>query len=177
MFAKTYRVWRLFSHSKSIADLNLFGVVGLLFIPEVILLILWSAIDPPSIVSSIDPNTGLPHQVCSYNPTAFIIVDLCYKIVILLSGVFLAVTTKDFDYKYNESGAIGASVYTISLTCTVTIAIIIFIGGQFVTFVMIMLTICVAAGLPVVLYAAKLLIAWKKGSESFESKNKERQDD
>ena len=111
--------------SKPISDLQLFGVVGLLLVPEVLLLILWSAIDPPSIEHAYDPNLNLYHDICSYYPIPFIIIDLAYKSLILLMGVFLAVSTRGYDSLYNEASIIGISIYTIALLLITAIAIII----------------------------------------------------
>jgi len=86
-------------------------------------LVLYSAIEPPSVYSQPDPTNAAAEQLlCSSNPILLGIL-IAVKCVMLVFGVFLAITTRKVSSVFNESKMIALSIYNMALIAALVIPI------------------------------------------------------
>ncbi|KAJ8910269.1 hypothetical protein NQ315_014003, partial [Exocentrus adspersus] len=140
MFAKTYRVHRLFTYlgaglvkDKLLKDKQLIGLISIPLIIDGLILALWVAIDPMQRqlynltleVSIIDPGVVYQPQVevcSSQNTTGWYVALFGYKSIILIMGVFMAWKTRHVNIEaLNDSQYIGICVYSAVFSTAIVI--------------------------------------------------------
>ncbi|KXS10949.1 hypothetical protein M427DRAFT_36417 [Gonapodya prolifera JEL478] len=118
--AKLYRIWNVFE-SVGTKKLNLrtsalFGIVGAITAPEVVLGIVWMIVDPPSFVKLVT-DSDVRMQICRSKSeminTAFFWAILAYNVVLLLAGLTLAWLSRNAYDRFNESREIGIGFMNI----------------------------------------------------------------
>ncbi|KAJ8044510.1 Gamma-aminobutyric acid type B receptor subunit 1 [Holothuria leucospilota] len=128
IFCKIWRVYKVANFKSGprrvvIKDSKLFGIVGILLLPDVLLLSLWTIIDPLEPESyEIDLYNYILHCNCKFF-NAWAILLGAYKGLILVIGVFLAWETRNVEISaLNDSKSIGLCIYTTTLLCVIGIA-------------------------------------------------------
>ncbi|XP_061729709.1 gamma-aminobutyric acid type B receptor subunit 2 [Cydia pomonella] len=142
MFAKTYRVHRIFVSNRSgvcktklLQDTPLISLVCALLLLDGLLVTLWAALDPmqrqlknlTQEISADDRSVVYQPQieVCkSQNTTGWLCALYAYKGLLLLVGVYMAWETRNVKISaLNDSKYIGISVYSVVITSTSVVVI------------------------------------------------------
>ncbi|XP_068632581.1 gamma-aminobutyric acid type B receptor subunit 2 [Battus philenor] len=142
MFAKTYRVHRIFISNRSgvcktklLQDTPLISLVCALLLIDGLIVTLWAIIDPMERhlknltieISSTDRSVVYQPQieVCkSHNMTGWLCALYAYKGLLLLVGVYMAWETRHVKISaLNDSKYIGISVYSVVITSTSVVVI------------------------------------------------------
>ncbi|XP_063357880.1 gamma-aminobutyric acid type B receptor subunit 2 [Cydia amplana] len=142
MFAKTYRVHRIFVSNRSgmcktklLQDTPLISLVCALLLLDGLLVTLWAALDPmqrqlknlTQEISAADRSVVYQPQieVCkSQNTTGWLCALYAYKGLLLLVGVYMAWETRNVKISaLNDSKYIGISVYSVVITSTSVVVI------------------------------------------------------
>lgn len=126
MLAKTFRIWKIFDNSKLRARRlltgHLMGMSAAVISVNLILLIIWTAVDPLKPIS-LENN----YYFCgSYNnnfQTGFIIVFAVYNGLLLILGSFLSYKTRSVVSSFNESTYIAYTMYNFLLCMAVLLPI------------------------------------------------------
>lgn len=129
IFAKSYRIFRIFKNSAatalSISDKDLFYVTGVVLVIEIILLSIYSfssGILGPVVVQSTS-DIYYKYRVCLVPSRAiqitFTILIHAFNIIILILIAILAFLTRNIDNSYSEARSIAYAVY-----CTILFQII-----------------------------------------------------
>jgi len=119
LFVKNYRVAQIFYNTNEklksieVSDCQLFGYLSVGVGILAVYMILWGVIDPPRAGRQTDTNdSNLYYDVCTSNIgwyVALVVVELAF----LMVGVIIAWQIRDAPTKFNESKAIGTSLYAI----------------------------------------------------------------
>ncbi|KAL9973239.1 hypothetical protein ACROYT_G019663 [Oculina patagonica] len=140
MFSKTWRVHQIFTNirkiRKVVRDSDLFRLLGALVFVDVLLLVIWMTLHPPSrkviqpdgaqtISEDRDHKTVLYREECvGPHFTAWIIVFYTFHSLLLIFGLFLAFETRKVSIPaLNDSRLIGISVYNVVLLCAVGVPV------------------------------------------------------
>ncbi|CAH2077063.1 unnamed protein product, partial [Iphiclides podalirius] len=142
MFAKTYRVHRIFISNRSgvcktklLQDTPLISLVCALLVIDGLIVTLWATLDPMERhlknltveISATDRSVVYQPQieVCkSQNTTGWLCVLYAYKGLLLLVGVYMAWETRHVKISaLNDSKYIGISVYSVVITSTSVVVI------------------------------------------------------
>jgi hypothetical protein len=134
---------------------HLYIMLSILIVIEVILLAISSGVSPMSIVAqatSVDAHweyviaCNSPYRYsspryctamvvlathCGFawpNRNTFSAIDIAYKALLVVYGVFLAFEIKDIDRNYNESKFLAIVIYNLAITCVVAGPLVIFLG-------------------------------------------------
>ena len=119
LFAKTFRVWRLLSsksmkaHQISTADLAIW--IGLLVLLEIIFLAIWTGVDTPAVkgLQTEYDDTKMSYY-CECDDGWWGAYAGIYGAYIL-AGVFFTILTRNLPPEFNDSKAIGWSMYNLAL--------------------------------------------------------------
>ncbi|XP_068719993.1 gamma-aminobutyric acid type B receptor subunit 2-like [Montipora capricornis] len=133
MFAKTWRVYKIFTNRRLERELTglstvqlMLGIICILLL-DIVVLITWEAVDPikseaVNISIKVDPTQEdieihtTTQQCVSQHYTSWIVGMIIFKGIFLLFGVFLAWETRNVNYaELNDSKNIGVAVYNIFL--------------------------------------------------------------
>ncbi|XP_022123923.2 gamma-aminobutyric acid type B receptor subunit 2 [Pieris rapae] len=142
MFAKTYRVHRIFISNRSgvcktklLQDTPLISLVCALLVIDGLLVTLWATLDPMERhlknltveISATDRSVVYQPQIeiCkSHNTTGWLCVLYAYKGLLLLVAVYMAWETRHVKISaLNDSKYIGISVYSVVITSTSIVVI------------------------------------------------------
>jgi len=116
LFAKTYRLVKLFGaltiKQQKITDWKLLPVVLILLFFEIIILTLWTFIDPPTYVprSQLQPPSSYTQCTSKYN-LIFIGLYVGFKAIIMVWGCYMSILIRNIDSRFNEVKYIGFTVY------------------------------------------------------------------
>jgi len=118
LFAKVFRMWRIGSAARKLKRLivtegEILKPVSGLIVVDLAFLSIWTAIDMPKAISVSFNNEVW--STCSSTAIYWWIIFLCYKILFLVFGVFLAVEVRNFDSAINESRQVALSLYVMLL--------------------------------------------------------------
>mmetsp|Transcript_43184 Transcript_43184/g.109073 ORF Transcript_43184/g.109073 Transcript_43184/m.109073 type:complete len:734 (+) Transcript_43184:161-2362(+) len=122
MVMKTWRIRRVFHNPKlkrvEITNLYLMACVGTMLAVQLLLLVLWTAIDARSVTMKVvDPDRPVLDELeCSWSTVDIVFASLiaAYWSVIILTGLVLAFLIRSVTYTlYNESKLIAFSVYNM----------------------------------------------------------------
>ncbi|XP_038054948.1 gamma-aminobutyric acid type B receptor subunit 2-like [Patiria miniata] len=163
MFVKTYRVYHIITHAtsrvikrKMLHESTLFLMIGVLLIIDVIILTLWSILDPMireeerlPLESSNDTVAFVPIlEVCkSENLSIWLGTVYAYKGLLLLFGLFLGWETRKVKIPaLNDSHYIAVCVYNVTIMSILAVVVsnLITRGDQLTTsFVLVTVCICI----------------------------------
>ncbi|XP_077990424.1 gamma-aminobutyric acid type B receptor subunit 2-like [Glandiceps talaboti] len=144
MFSKTWRVHKIFTNKKvtsvKIRDAHLFGIVVLMLACDLLILMLWTAIDQPLVRTTEypaypDPSgrdiliIPLVNECKSQHDAVWYAILIGYKGIVLVFGVFLAWETRKVQYSHlNDSRYIGFAVYNVTVMCCVGVPTTMFLN-------------------------------------------------
>lgn len=139
LFAKTWRIHSIFSRQrkmkitkKPINNRQLFTVLGLMLLVDMIILAIWQGISPHT--NEILPTDEIQvfNEVCrSDNGIYFFITILVVKALLLVWGMYLVYLTRQIDSDFRESTFIGFIIYSVSITLVVIIAVAFIISSDY----------------------------------------------
>ncbi|KAJ3211743.1 hypothetical protein HDU67_004325 [Dinochytrium kinnereticum] len=143
LLAKNWRVYRIFREKYSvdmtISDTNVLQVCAGLVIVDVIILALWTIIDPPkpTLVSYTETsNFWTCRSTNNLINWAFISFLIFYSSTLMGFGVFLAYSTRNVKSQYNESQHIAYTIYTMVVLSMISIPLsyldVIGVEGQYI---------------------------------------------
>jgi hypothetical protein len=135
LFAKSWRIWVIFRSAKTlrarvIKDKHLLLIGGIFLIPEIVILLVWSGLEPMNVTMMESPLlTALQRNLYCYSTNAltFQLVLILYKAVVLVFGMFIAVATRKVRSDFNESKQIAFSIYNIFFVCVVVLPLLYFL--------------------------------------------------
>lgn len=150
LFAKSFRIWRLYrspTEIKAIRDWQLIIFVVICVLPVIIIMILWTALATPTAAMVKDKN-GRYHYICTSGGVAkgagtyvFFFLLVAYMAIYLLFGSFLSVVTRNVISTFNESRLIAIAIYNLVFLSVVAIPIVFVLrGGDPVTSWVVMVT-------------------------------------
>jgi hypothetical protein len=119
LVAKNWRVWRLWSDDSMkiirITNLKLFSFLGVFVLPFIILLILWTIVDPP--VATFSGHLVGCRSVTG--TTLWMIVAFAMMIIALIIGCFLSFKVRKIPQLYNECRHIALATYNLAIAVTI----------------------------------------------------------
>ncbi len=131
--AKTFRVWRIFKTPFKrvvISDLELLLLWGLIVIPAVLILALWTLISTPT--AQMVTRGDEEHYRCytggfSGYPGGYVFfgIFLGYIVIVVLFAAFLSIVTRKVPSLFNESKLIAISIYHVTFLGAVVIPTVI----------------------------------------------------
>ena len=143
LMAKNWRIWRIFASGrfKVVAIMNtqllwrwVGGILGL----ELLILILWTALDPRLPTTSRNPELAydqLQLMCASKSGTsAGITTFMAYNVAILLPLAFISWRTRHAKEEYRESRAIGMTVLTAAVVDLTVIGVLVALTDDYQTF-------------------------------------------
>lgn len=131
LFAKTFRIWRIFKNVGAvnrISDLELIILWFIQILPALILVICWTAFSTPTAkLEEIDDNE---HYVCTTGgltgkPGGIIWFSLIvgYGALLLFMGVILTYLIRRVPSEFNEGKLLAVSIYNFTFLCIVIIPV------------------------------------------------------
>jgi len=141
-------------------DEKIFGFYFLFLIGEIIILILWTTIDPLSIKQNLSDDLLSVTYSCESNAVTFTIIWIVYKGVLLFLGIFVAYFSRNMESRFNESKTIGLCIYNIVILSAIIIPVAIVNQKQpTISFVVKSIgVICISLGCIILFFGNKLLI-------------------
>ncbi|RDD39883.1 Gamma-aminobutyric acid type B receptor subunit 2 [Trichoplax sp. H2] len=139
LFAKTYRVYKIFKNKKlklslwALTDTHLLGGVCLLLLADIVLLSVWQGVDPlqrvtkdlaekPILNDSDAVRIPVIELCASRDFSIWLTILYTYKGLLLIAGIYLAWETRKVSIPaLNDSRYIGASVYNVVILCAICI--------------------------------------------------------
>ena len=149
MFAKTYRIWKLFSgkgfFAQKISDMTVLMYVGAMMVPPLVLSVVWSIVELPSPELKDDhfDNDKIVYRCDGDVCRAFEGAMIGYCGFLLALGTFFAFRARKAASHFNEARYIGLSVYATSF-CGIV--------GVTLTYVLL--------GLPIAYYVVFCVCVW-----------------
>eukprot|EP00004_Rigifila_ramosa_P000129 TRINITY_DN1013_c0_g1_i5.p1 TRINITY_DN1013_c0_g1~~TRINITY_DN1013_c0_g1_i5.p1 ORF type:complete len:1822 (+),score=426.08 TRINITY_DN1013_c0_g1_i5:3366-8831(+) len=128
LFAKTWRVYRIFNsslESVSIPNRELLLKVFVLVVIEFPVLIGWSVSDPPRPV--ITPGNPAVWECASRDSGPFVGVLLAFKFVLLVGAAVLSWRTRSVSSMFNESKHIAFSIYNLLFVSILVVPMVAFL--------------------------------------------------
>ncbi|XP_048589159.1 gamma-aminobutyric acid type B receptor subunit 2 isoform X1 [Nematostella vectensis] len=136
MFSKTWRVHQIFTNVKKVKkvvrDKDLFGMLGVIVLIDVLLLSLWMALHPPSrkvivLEGSRKFSKDRDHEFVMHREECtgphslpWLVTFYAFHSLLLVFGLFLAFETRKISVPVlNDSRFIGISVYNVVLLCAI----------------------------------------------------------
>jgi len=115
LFIKTwtlYKVWSRMLQYKitNFTPLHIIKILGGVLVIEVIFLVMWSIIDPPTVHQTKLSDGNLQHQ-CQSHSIAFWVIFLAAKGAWLIWGAILCALSRNIMKEYNESKNIAYAIY------------------------------------------------------------------
>ena len=133
LVAKQYKVFRVLCHTGfqilKISNTMLLGITGGIIAVDVIVLIIWSAVDLPELgLKKVD---GDHHAVCVANdPLPFFVILVVYKFILILVSAGLAWKSRKLPSVYSEAKHIGFALYVAVFLMILFIPIILTTDDQ-----------------------------------------------
>ena len=169
LFAKTWRIWRIFGRQRQlkvvrITNVRLLTLILLAVMADAIFLAIWQGVAPmtPALttVYSGDPVVAYEYSQCEYGDTGtnFLITAFVTKAVLVAFGALMAFSTRKTSSKFNEAVAIAWSIYNVLFSVGIVFPIILFIKavGDLRVGLVDFLILWVASFTAVILVAPKL---------------------
>jgi len=126
---RQFRVYKLFSN-KSMAVVSFFQLkyvvyVFLMAIPEIILLVIWTAVDP--LQANVDSSNHI--ECTSEYDVVFYVLLLTYKGLLLSSSSILAFLSRNYPSAFSDAKLIAFAIYNATLISMIMIPIILVISS------------------------------------------------
>jgi hypothetical protein len=138
LFAKTWRIYRIFGRRKlsviKISNRKLLAIVGVLFMVELILMIVWQSVSPLqpylTVTTSGSPTVTTDYLQCSTqgSGSTMLAVIGVEKGLLFVFGALMAFSTRKVSSQFNDSSQVALSIYNVVFS-TAIIAIIAFVIG------------------------------------------------
>ena len=143
LFAKAYRIYRIFGRRKlsvvKISNRKLFLAVTATILIDVIFLAVWHSIAPPTVAINVQSVTSAitgsvqenDYAQCTWQGTSasFMGVECAFKVVALCLGVMLAFSTRQVTDRFNNSKSISLSIYNLVFALVVILPILVLIDA------------------------------------------------
>eukprot|EP00743_Colponemidia_sp_Colp-15_P002956 GILK01003197.1.p1 GENE.GILK01003197.1~~GILK01003197.1.p1 ORF type:complete len:982 (-),score=110.28 GILK01003197.1:191-3100(-) len=176
LFAKTRRIATIFKNKKMrktvVSDKKVWQFFIACLAIDILILTVWMGMSPPTYgleLQSEDSSTRTFRRVCSSDDSqTFVIVILCYKVAMLLYGMFLASQVWSVHIsEFNESRQVALAIYNIALCCIFALMMFM-VGNQLViSYILTSLGILIGVGGSTsILFAPKFLALWAYRSSS-----------
>ena len=130
LFAKTWRLHKIYLsaldfQNRPISPAQLLGIMVIAMAPTVILLILWSIIDPlePEPITDDSNSDKLILQCQSDNQWVWQGCLIAVNGILVLYGCYVSIITRKIRLMFNESRYIGLAIYNVAVFATVGIAL------------------------------------------------------
>lgn len=128
LFIKEWRLWRLFDVNINtkirIDDAQLLRGLSVLVAGELGMLIIWFAVSPFVLRVSTDLTAEtITYQCGSTGTTAVFWILVGFNSLLLLAGCIIAFLVRNLPSSFNESSFMAFSIYTVTLTIIVCLAI------------------------------------------------------
>ena len=138
LFAKTWRIWRIFGRQRQlkvvrITNVKLLALILLAVLADTLFLAVWQGVAPMSpalsTVYSGEPVVAYEYTQCEYGDKGmdFLIVAICSKAVLVGFGALMAFSTRKTSSKFNEAVAIAWSIYNVLFSVGIVFPIIMLI--------------------------------------------------
>jgi gamma-aminobutyric acid type B receptor len=130
LFAKTYRIHRVFNNKKlrkvAITNKTLFSVICITLFIQCIILALYSLVGQPFVELTPDELQPLVTYVgCGAdNFTTWVVIDLGFKGLMVLYGIFLSFATRNVKSEFNESKQITVAIYNLGFMGAIIIPLV-----------------------------------------------------
>lgn len=128
---RTFRVWRIFRFPMTkvrITDFEMILLWGLLMLPAIVILALWTLISTPT--AAMKKLDGEDHYVCTTGGFTgepggmiFFFVLVAYGALVLVGGMILSILGRKIPSHFNETRLNTISIYNIALLCAVIIPV------------------------------------------------------
>jgi hypothetical protein len=119
-------------------DVKVWSYVGRILAPQILLNILWSAISSPVAVLIVPDihRPSLNYYSCPLDEVGRVFVGLClaYFFLMICSVVYYAFKIRHVHDKFNEAKALTMTVYTLTLTWSVLIAVMFTIKDEVLSY-------------------------------------------
>ena len=137
LFWKVHRMWKLLDNPRLkkivIKDSELALKLMVLVLVEVIILGIWTGVDPPKpmVNPGVDgvPSDFVDHVVCSSETATFAIIEIVWKVILSAGGCFLAFKSRNVGAKYAESKGLMAAMYNVAFIGIVILLLVFLLGG------------------------------------------------
>jgi phosphate transport system substrate-binding protein len=172
LFAKTWRVYRIFGRKKlSVIKINnrKLGLMVMVFIlGEIIILSIWQGVSPlqPVLTTQITGSPGTVHDYtqCGILPGGSTFLGLIgvTKGGMLLYGALLAFSTRRVSEKFNESQTIAWAIYNVVFSGGIIAIIIALLGpvGDVLVILVLLLIVWIAYFTALVIIIPKMMGVW-----------------
>ncbi|KAI8892761.1 7 transmembrane sweet-taste receptor of 3 GCPR-domain-containing protein [Globomyces pollinis-pini] len=128
LLVKTIRVYIIFTNpfkakTLPLQDSHLFIAVGILTVLEMIILAIWTALDP--LKPTLSPQVTFQNLVCDSGSIGATLGNILFGFngVLIFMGVVMAVMTRNVVSNYNESTHIGICMYTMFISFLILLAL------------------------------------------------------
>eukprot|EP00026_Physarum_polycephalum_P014432 Phypoly_transcript_14946.p1 GENE.Phypoly_transcript_14946~~Phypoly_transcript_14946.p1 ORF type:complete len:270 (+),score=23.43 Phypoly_transcript_14946:1-810(+) len=117
LFLRTWALFQVFRAAEQMKRTNLnpvfiMRILGLFIACEAVLLIVWTAVDPPKVEIITVGDTHRQHR-CSAGNIVFWAVFIGYKGVWMLFGAIISFLVRNVREDYNQSAGLGMAVYNV----------------------------------------------------------------
>lgn len=129
LFAKTWRLDRVFSQSKklratrrAISNQLLLGIVAIFLVVETFIMGLWQGLSPLKyelVVSGLDSRYACTSQYGIY----YFAASIGYKGLLMVWGMYLVIKTRNIDSDFRESTFIGYIIYAVFFTIAIVFTV------------------------------------------------------
>lgn len=134
LFTKTQRIISIFLNKKlkvkTVRARDMAYHISIIMAGEILIITLNLIIDPPHVLSQVDPKDHtLTHLYCT-NPQVWTMVLFGYNGLMMLYGIFLTWQTRVFPSLFNESKYIAVALYNMGFSALVFVPMGFMIGGD-----------------------------------------------
>eukprot|EP01123_Difflugia_compressa_P000393 TRINITY_DN10477_c0_g1_i1.p1 TRINITY_DN10477_c0_g1~~TRINITY_DN10477_c0_g1_i1.p1 ORF type:complete len:263 (-),score=36.93 TRINITY_DN10477_c0_g1_i1:42-722(-) len=120
--AKNWRLVRIFTLAKrlkvaKIDDIQLIQYLAILLVPDIIILVAWLYLDPPSPTVTIGASVLDKYLYCQSKNNSWIGIVLIEPIIMVIAGAFLSFKTKQLPAQFRETYYMAIATYLSSFVC------------------------------------------------------------
>jgi phosphate transport system substrate-binding protein len=177
LFAKTWRIYRIFGRKKlsviKISNRKLGLMVSTFISAEIAILSVWQAVGPlqPVVTMQTTGNPVIEHQYTQCGTVGdgsrFLIVIGVTKGVLLLYGALLAFSTRRVTDHFNESQSIAWAIYNVVFSVGIVIPIIVFVGavGDVIVMLVLFVILWIAYFTALIIIVPKVMAVFAPSSQ------------
>ena len=142
LFAKAYRIYRIFGRRKlrvvKLSNIRLFLAVVVTILADGLLIAIWHGVAPPSVATVVELSTAANGDVqasyyaqCTWDGASadFMAAECVIKVVSLCLGVMLAFSTRQVTDRFNDSKSISLAIYNLVFALVVILPIMVLINA------------------------------------------------
>lgn len=172
LFAKTWRIYRIFGMRKlsitKISNRQLAAIVGAIVGIDVILMIIWQAMNPlqPGVTLQLQGSTTYSYTQCMLpsgsgtSGVAIVAVVVATKGAMILFGCIMSFSTRKVSTNFNESQNIAWAIYNVIGACGIIAPIIAAVNAVGTTLIIleVFLVLWICSFTLAILYVPKLVV-------------------